>query len=711
MSNLRPDRLRAWLERRAGPRAAPCCVWLLVSLLPAMLLAWALWQVMSPMDDERWLTLESGLFVMQQEADPRADLSIGGDRPALARPVVLPHDWRARDGGRIGWYLFDIDLTVAPDRAWGVWLPRVSHDARVFVNGLALAGGLEADARFRNVSASVLRRVANGMLTPGVNRIAIQVMADRPGNGFLGPVRLGPYSVLFDAHQWVDLVRVDSLRIIVAMMVAVSALTGLLWFWRRQDTVFGWFAAMMLTWAMHDLYPLLARPDSVNPWLEWFWHATLVCFVYSVALFVFRFVDRHDRALERRIGAWALLTSAALLPIALLRLEFFHQWAAPVTDTAAMLIACYPFLLMGRSLLREPSAIKAGMVAAGSFPLVLGLHDWLVVTGIWVRSHGYLMPYGSVLIMVVFGGHLTLRFGRVLSAIETMNLKLEERVREREQELAIKHARLVRLETERALLEERSRLMTDMHDGLGGTLISTLAMVQAGQTNSDLLAESLREAIADLRLMIDSLDPVDGDIGNVLANMRTRIEPKLRAAGMRIEWAVGDAQTPDWLGATGVLQVMRVVQEAINNVLKHAQASRLRIVLAVGPEPDGSDRLRRVAEAARLSQQAALTHRLDGQPVAGSDAADERADTNVSSPAPTLALADDAIPAATEDAIWVAVIDDGVGLARGTHGGGRGMGNMRRRAGAIGAELRIVPAEPGTCVMLRIPLQAPAKRI
>ncbi|MEZ5657286.1 MAG: hypothetical protein R3E83_01780 [Burkholderiaceae bacterium] len=500
-------------------------------------------------------------------------------------------------------------------------------------------------------------------------------------------MRIGPYSVLLDAHEWADLIRVDSLRTITAMMLVVGSLLGLLWLWRRQEAVFGWFALMMFMWVVHDIHPMLALPARANPLIEWLWHASLVWFIFMVAKFVFCFIGRGDPGFERRLAIWAILMPALTLPIALLRLDLFHDWAAPISDTATLLISCYPFLLIGRSLLREPKPLHAGMVAAGFFPLVLGAHDWLVVTDIWAPSHGYLMPYGSVLVMLVFGGHLTLRFGRMMGAIEALNGELEQRVRAREQELAIKHAHLLRLETEKTLLAERARLMSDMHDGLGGTLISTLAMVQAGQTNPELLAESLREAIGDLRLMIDSLDPVDGDLGNVLANMRTRLEPKLRAAGMSIEWAVQDVTTPAWLGSTGVLQVMRIVQEAINNVLKHAQASRLRIVLHEGLAPPGNQPIRRLAAAAMHAQRLTV-----GAEAGLSDAvAQDAFDTD---------------EAADERSVWVAVIDDGVGLPHGTRSGGRGLGNMRRRARGIGAELQIMPAEPGTCVMLRIPSQA-----
>lgn len=671
---------------------------LLLSVAPAVLLAWLIWAEHGRAPADHLISIEQGVFVPQATPGKPVIRLLGWQEQDSAQDVRLPDDWRGRATGASGWYLFDIDLAVAPDRTWGVWLQRVAADARVFVNGVPLGAGLETDADFRNWNAPMLLRVANGLLEPGVNRIAVQVVADRPDHGFLGGVVLGPYAELLPVHERAMLVRIGALRVIVALMVVVGGFSALLWFWRRRDTVFGWFAAMTLAWAAHDIHPLLAHPLTMWPLLEWFWHATLVAFVYCVCLFVHRFLDQRYPAFERRLAIWAVAMPAVALPVAAFAPQIHHDWVAPISDTSALLISTLPFLMMGARLARLPSAVKAGMLAAGALPLLLGAHDWLVITGLLPRTHGYLMPYGSVLILLVFGSYLTRRFGRTLTDLEQLNQELEARVRAREVEIAVKHRRLQRLETERALLEERARLMTDMHDGLGGTLISTLAMVQAGQTNPDLLARALREAIDDLRLMIDSLDPVDGDLCSVLANMRARIEPKLRAAGLRLEWQVADVTTPAHLGSTGVLQVMRIVQESINNVLKHAHATRLRIALEAGPEPSGAQPLRRAAAAARRAA-LSIDEGPDGPDVdaPGPDAGDSR----VEAVAPT---------GDRMGSIRVSITDDGIGLPHGTRSGGRGMGNMRRRAGRIGARLEVVPAEPGTRVLLEIPVHAPVGR-
>lgn len=118
-------------------------------------------------------------------------------------------------------------------------------------------------------------------------------------------------------------------------------------------------------------------------------------------------------------------------------------------------------------------------------------------------------------------------FVRARNEAETLNRELEQRIREKSAELERNYQRLRELERQQVLDEERRRIMRDMHDGMGGHLVSTLALAESGATKSETIAEALRAALNDLRLMIDSLDPVEGDLTLVLGMFRARLESQL----------------------------------------------------------------------------------------------------------------------------------------------------------------------------------------
>jgi signal transduction histidine kinase len=144
-------------------------------------------------------------------------------------------------------------------------------------------------------------------------------------------------------------------------------------------------------------------------------------------------------------------------------------------------------------------------------------------------------------------------------------------------DLRLHQQRLVAVEHERTLLLERQRLTRDMHDGLGSALIASLTAVERGEVRPEQLAAMLRDCVDDLRTVIDSLEPIDHDLVALLATLRLRLERRLDAAGVRLEWQMADLPALPWLGPPEALHVIRIVQEVLANVIKHAAARHLRI--------------------------------------------------------------------------------------------------------------------------------------
>jgi signal transduction histidine kinase len=169
------------------------------------------------------------------------------------------------------------------------------------------------------------------------------------------------------------------------------------------------------------------------------------------------------------------------------------------------------------------------------------------------------------------------RVAQALAETQRLNAELEERVRQKQHELERSFDALQRLSREAAVVEERRRIMADMHDGIGGHLISTLSLVEGGGATKEQVAEALRECIDDLRLAIDSLEPADDDLLPLLGNLRYRLEPRLKARGIELLWQVCDVPRLACLTPQNVLHVLRIMQEAFTNVLKHANAKVVRV--------------------------------------------------------------------------------------------------------------------------------------
>lgn len=133
--------------------------------------------------------------------------------------------------------------------------------------------------------------------------------------------------------------------------------------------------------------------------------------------------------------------------------------------------------------------------------------------------------------------------------------------------------------------DERQRLTLDLHDGLSGHLVSIIALSERGADHR-VVERAARAALDDLRLVINSLDIGDQDLPLAMAGFREKLEPQLRRLGVVLDWST--EQLPDISGVTpsNSLSVLRILQEAVTNALKHGATRAIRI--HGRPEPHGA---------------------------------------------------------------------------------------------------------------------------
>ncbi|NJO07313.1 MAG: sensor histidine kinase [Chloroflexaceae bacterium] len=155
----------------------------------------------------------------------------------------------------------------------------------------------------------------------------------------------------------------------------------------------------------------------------------------------------------------------------------------------------------------------------------------------------------------------------------------------------IEHSRLARRAHEAAVLEERNRLARELHDSVSQQLFSMMLTAQAARahieknpqrtlTQLERLQETAAAALAEMRALIAQLRPPavsDQGLGTALQRHVAQVS---RREGLRIDFSI----TGDERVAHGLEQALyRIVQEALNNIVKHAQASRAFVALDCQP--------------------------------------------------------------------------------------------------------------------------------
>jgi signal transduction histidine kinase len=163
------------------------------------------------------------------------------------------------------------------------------------------------------------------------------------------------------------------------------------------------------------------------------------------------------------------------------------------------------------------------------------------------------------------------------------NARLEQEVAER---IQVEQA-LRQTEREKATVDERNRLARELHDSVaqsmyGVTLVAEVIsqLLSAGRVDQvpAYLAElkgAAQESLAEMRLLIYELRPPVLEEGLASA-LQARLEAVESRAGLETEFHLDRA--PD-LDAQVEAALYRIAQEALNNVLKHAQARRVAVSL------------------------------------------------------------------------------------------------------------------------------------
>jgi signal transduction histidine kinase len=130
------------------------------------------------------------------------------------------------------------------------------------------------------------------------------------------------------------------------------------------------------------------------------------------------------------------------------------------------------------------------------------------------------------------------------------------------------------IQQEQAKHGERQRIMKELHDSVGSQLVGLLSMIKGGAAQKDI--ETLTtDALQELRIAVDAIQPVNGNLAAVLATLRHRLQPRLDTANLRLIWQVDDLPKLNNLTPQGIQNIQRILLEAFTNIMHHAKAKTI----------------------------------------------------------------------------------------------------------------------------------------
>lgn len=512
----------------------------------------------------------------------------------VTRPPDAARDWRpiqlpAASRAPAAWYRIDFALDAVPQQPWSVYLPYLYGGGDLYLNGELLAriahGTPDTVVRWERPH---LLPIAPALLHAGANQLALRLVATPVADVRLPLPLVGPTLQLLPGYErrlfWT---RTMSQFTVLACLV-VGTLALFIWWRRREEVLYGLFGCAALLWGVRTLTFVVEVLPS-GSWHAWrtLYHGATGGFAIAMLLFAMRLA-------RIRVGRlrWLLLAYAALGPLGyaasgneLLVGRFWTGGLLPIGAAVVVLSVVAAW--------RRPTPPLLVLCLALALAVLAGMHDYLLAAApqalgwLWPQAAAhrvFLLHYAADLLLVAMGVLLAARLVSTLETVEQLNRTLESRVADSERALSDNYQRMVRLERRHAALRERRDIMRDLHDGLGSQLVVTLSRAESGRMEHAELVAALRECIADMRLTLDAMSPEHDDFLQAWGSFRFRWQQVLEGAGIASHWDIQGGAEAVVLPPHAATQLLRIVQEALTNVVKHADAHQVTVRLQADAE-------------------------------------------------------------------------------------------------------------------------------
>jgi signal transduction histidine kinase len=580
------------------------------------------------------------------EPPPRWQLTEARLEPPGAA-VSLPHHHSARftmaDPPR---YVLAFDRPPGlPEEPWSVLLPRFTNGVAVAINGVEILDSRRNPAANRpDRSSSEIAVIPFSLLREGRNELTVRLFVWGPLTGFLDRIHVGPDAVLRPVYDQRILLFVTLPVVLAAWQSILAVILGMMWLMRRHEPEHGALAAAM---ALGVMQTFISAPSGQSLYAGL--NAVLIASAPLESAFGVLFLMLFLGLKVPRIALLLFLPGLIITATGLIGgpgpVRAAYLILGPLTVAFCLVLIA---VLNALAFLQRRDVISLMQGSAVTVVLFFCVHDILSILDIAPDRRVFFSRLSYSAMVIAIGIGLTWRFARALNQVDSFASRMVTLVREAEDKLRATLARDEERARAMALAGERTRLMRDLHDGLGGQLVSIVALSE--RQRAEPIGEAARAALKDLRLVIDAMDDIGGDLMLALGAWRERTAAQLRAHRIALAWRVLTPQGlpvhPE-LRPGHVIQILRLLDEAVTNAVKHAGAGTITVEIETVAAADG--------HRGRISVQD------DGR---GFDA-------KAGSVAPPLA--------------------------------GRGLANMRRRAERCGAQLAIVSSPEGTRVTLDLP--------
>ncbi|MEO1657814.1 MAG: ATP-binding protein [Pseudomonadota bacterium] len=467
-------------------------------------------------------------------------------------------------------YRFVADIPTDLGGRPGIHFSHPTDLVRASVNGevLAVLPSFSGEPRTRWSKPTILPW-PDGVLLPGANTIDLVVAVTPSADTVLTSFSVGNSDSLLQEQRlraWITTTLSQSSFVLMMIMALSFAVLRS----AHGGGVFNWLIVAAVSGVLYTAgFAVTNPPLPETAWLK-VGDIALRVYGFACAIFFLRLVDVRHRLFERSYAAYLVFS---IIVVAAASSDHYKS-LSDITNFGLIIPAVVFMALFWMN--RHGLGVVSNQMLLFVFSLI-------VATGpatYWSsgdNSVSLLIQQMVPMLMVGIGFWIIL--GQVVSSVNAykqINATLETRIQEKSAELSATYAKLAETRRVEAVSKERERIMMDLHDGVGGQLVNAITYLRSGSADHSVLQSTLEECLSDLSLAVDSLAETD-NVATLLGMLRARLEPLLTANGLKFRWQIDDDPDMPDIGPSRNINLLRIVQEAITNVIKHADATEISI--------------------------------------------------------------------------------------------------------------------------------------
>ena len=387
----------------------------------------------------------------------------------------------------------------------------------------------------------------------GENSLEFELRLEPANEAGFSKLEVGDLDLTFAEYQQIVNLHYSSSLLMLLISLFIGFMTIIIWFISKKR-IFLLSAAAEIVFALRQLSMFIEYP----PIPTWLWNSFTAS---SLAIYIWLMCEISSLLLKRKAPIFSLISKYyTVLSVIFIFTEsargatfLFLFWLASIFVMAAV--------HMGRLLWVAWHTVDLNIrifALAFVFAVIFGVYDYF---SIHFGSAGF--------------GHV--RVSMFTPLLFNLSLAL----------IAIRHFMVVQKESIRSQLDagiqkeqakhgERQRIMTELHDSVGSHLVGLLSLIKGGAARKDI--ESLTtDALQELRIAVDAIQPVNGNLAAVLATLRHRLQPRLDAMNLKLIWEVDDLPKLQSLTPQGIQNIQRILLEAFTNIMHHAKATAITV--------------------------------------------------------------------------------------------------------------------------------------